>query len=452
VVDVVVIETPELGDRSYLAHDGSTAIVIDPQRDVDRIVEQLGALGLSLAGVAETHLHNDYLSGGLTLAREFDVPYLVNAAEDVGFDRVGVRDDDVLEFGALSVRVVATPGHTPHHVSYVVQTEADTQVVFTGGSLLFGSVGRTDLWHADYARDLAIAQYHSVHRLALDLAEDSSVFPTHGFGSFCSSTPAGTADSSTIGDERRNNPALIEADEGRAVEAMISNLSAYPAYYQYMAPRNGLGVEPADLSPLPSVGPGEIRQRIAAGEWVVDLRERRAFAGEHIAGTFGFQLVPALSTYLGWLFPYGTPITLIAEAEEQVAAAQRQLVRIGIDRPSGAATGSLDAIAGEQAERSKYAVVQFDQLPSDLSTLEGTVLDVRRADELAVGLIPGALHRPLSTLIDDVSDLPDGTLWVHCASGYRASIAASILDRAGRDVVLIDDEFTHAVDLGLTRT
>ena len=188
-MDVVVIETRPLGDRSYLVHDGQVALVIDPQRDTDRVDAAAAEAGVRITHVAETHLHNDYLTGGLILARTHGAAYLVNGADAVGFDRVKIADGDTVRVGRLTVKAVATPGHTHHHLSYVV-TDGQEQAVFSGGSLLYGSVGRTDLVSDEDTEELTHAQYSSVRRLAAEATPDAALYPTHGFGSFCSSGPA----------------------------------------------------------------------------------------------------------------------------------------------------------------------------------------------------------------------------------------------------------------------
>jgi rhodanese-related sulfurtransferase len=197
---------------------------------------------------------------------------------------------------------------------------------------------------------------------------------------------------------------------------------------------------------VPTLDRAALAQRIAAGEWVVDLRNRTAYAADHIAGTISIGLCPQFATYLGWVFPYGQALTLIGESEGQVADAQRDLVRIGIERPTAAAIGGLDALAYPGHRRS-FPTVGFgalaDMPPGDV------LVDVRRPDERAGSEIPGSLHVPLHQLLTSMSDVPHTRLWVHCASGFRASIAASVLARAGRDVVLVDDMYSVAVELGL---
>ncbi|MEU1627273.1 MBL fold metallo-hydrolase [Streptomyces sp. NPDC020096] len=434
MVEVEVIDTSELGNRSYVAHDGRVAVVIDPQRDLDRVEAVLAAAGLSCGLVVETHVHNDYVTGGYELARRNGVPYVLSAAESVSFDRYPVEDGDRLAVGSLSVEVVATPGHTDSHLSYVISDGEGPPAVFTGGSLLYGTVGRTDLVDPDRTEELTRAQYRSARRLAAELPDEAALFPTHGFGSFCSSGSAAAGSAATIGEERVRNDALTEPDEDAFTARLIAQLTAYPAYYAHMAPLNRQGPSAADLTPPEPVDAIELKSRITAGEWVVDLRDRTAYAAGHLAGTVGIELGRQFATYLGWLLPWGSPVTLIGETAEQVAQAQRQLVRIGIDRPAGAAVGP---VAGECS----YPRVGF----ADLRTMEdGVLLDVRRDDERATGAIPGSLHIPLHQLLDRLGEVPERKLWVHCASGFRASVAAALLDRAGRDVVLIDDDFGNA--------
>jgi hydroxyacylglutathione hydrolase len=443
---VETVATDSLGDRSYVIHDGTLAVVVDPQRDIDRVTAVLHQHGLTLAMVLETHIHNDYVTGGFALAQAANAPYLVAAQDEVEFARIAASDGDEFAIGALTVLVVATPGHTDGHLSYVVTADGSAPAVFTGGSLLFGTVGRTDLIDPDRVEELTRAQYRSARRLASALPADTTVYPTHGFGSFCSSgSPAGS-DTSTIGAERVRNDALREPDEDRFVAALISGLTAYPAYYVHMGHRNRQGPAAPDLTPLPSVDRNELAKRLADGEWVVDLRSRAAFAADHLTGTISIELGKQFATYLGWLFPYGLALTLIGETGSQLAEAQRELVRIGLDRPAAAGVGPLEGLSDPDQRRS-FPKVGF----AELRVMTGTdvLVDVRRDDERANGAIPGSLHVPLHRLLTSMSEVPDARLWVHCASGFRATIAASVLDRAGREIILVDDPYPNAIELGL---
>ena len=451
-MQVEVLATEALGDRSYVVHDGTDAVVVDPQRDLDRVRAVLDEHGLRCVMVAETHIHNDYVTGGLALARSTGADYLVNGEDPVAFDRRPVADGDEVTVGSLRVRAVATPGHTVTHLAFVVDDTAhpgEPAAVFTGGSLLFGSVGRTDLVDAERTREMTAHQYRSAHRLADLLPDETLIFPTHGFGSFCSSGGASGATSSTIGEERAANDALTTPDETDFVDTLVRNLTAYPRYYAHMGPANSAGPDEADLSPVDEVDPEELRKRIADGEWVVDLHARTAFAAEHIAGSIGVELGNNFSTYLGWLIPWGTPITLIGDDADVVGEAQRQLSRIGIDRPAGAATGKAGDLANPEDLR-RYPTATFADVAARTGDAAGEpVVDVRRDDERARGGIPSAVHVPLADLLTRMGELPPGRLWVHCAAGFRASIAASLLDRAGRDVVFVDDEYAQAIELGL---
>ena len=318
MVDVLPIDTPSLGDRSYLAHDGDVGVVIDPQRDVDRVSDLAAGLGIRVTHVAETHIHNDYVTGGLALAQAAGAHYLVNGADPVRFTRTPVHDGDRVPISeALALRVMATPGHTFTHVAYVLETEGRVAGVFTGGSLLYGSTGRPDLLGPENTPVLARAQYRSAHRLATELPDSAPVFPTHGFGSFCAATQT-DALSSTIGREKQVNPALTR-EERSYVAALLAGLDAWPAYYAHMAPANAAGPAAPDLSPPHRADPAELRRRIEAGEWVVDLRDRVAFAAGFLPGSVAFPLDGSFATYLGWVLPWGTPVTLLGETPAQVS-------------------------------------------------------------------------------------------------------------------------------------
>ncbi|MFM9263348.1 MBL fold metallo-hydrolase [Rhodococcus sp. 5A-K4] len=442
--DIAIIETSSLGDRSYLiSHDG-IAVVIDPQRDIDRVLALATEKNAAITHVLETHIHNDYVTGGLELARATGAEYVVPEGDPVEFERRAVGDGDVVDAGSATFQVMHTPGHTHHHVSYVLQLGDEPIAIFTGGSMLYGSTGRTDLLGSEHTDELTHAQFHSVRRIAAELPADVEVYPTHGFGSFCSATPT-SGDSSTIGEQQQSNPALTQ-DEQTYVDELIAGLSAYPAYYAHMGVINTEGPAPIDLSTPEPVDPDELRRRIDDGQWVVDLRARTAFAAGHLDGSLGFELSTTFVTYLGWLYQWGAPLTLIGDTSDQIDDATRELARIGIDHPSGSAVGEIHSLATDGRVRS-YEVSDFAGLAAEDSDI--AVLDTRQQSEYADGHIPGAINIPLHELPHRLAEVPDGKVWVHCASGYRASIAASLLDREHRSVVLIDDDYNRATDLGL---
>ena len=452
MIEVLPVETPTLGDRSYLAHDGDVALVVDPQRDIDRVTSLAARLGVRITHVAETHMHNDYVTGGLALSRAASASYLVNTADPVRFDRTPVRDGDSLEIGAtMRLRVLATPGHTFTHLSYALEAGDEVAGVFTGGSLLYGSTGRPDLLGPDHTKTLAHAQYASAQRLARELPESAEIYPTHGFGSFCAATQA-QAQSSTIGREKRFNPALT-ADEQRYVDTLLAGLDAWPTYYAHMGPANTAGPSGADLSPPRRASAAEVRRAIQAGEWVVDLRDRVAFAAGFVSGSFSFPLDGSFATYLGWVIPWGTPVTLLGETPEQVSMAQRELVRIGIDRPAAAAIGRPQDWAGDQP-LATLRLAKFGDLAATAAaggrSGELAVLDVRRRLEWEESHIAGAVHVPFSELPGRIGEVPPGEVWVHCHSGYRSMVAASMLAAHGRNAVSIDDDYANAETAGLS--
>ncbi|HEX4215547.1 MAG TPA: MBL fold metallo-hydrolase [Candidatus Dormibacteraeota bacterium] len=446
-VEILTIETPGLGDRSYLATDGRVALAIDPQRDIDRVIGLLASRSLRLTHVFETHIHNDYLTGGLALARATGAAYHVNESDSVSFARVPLAGGDVVQVGAsMTVRAIATPGHTHSHLAYALTSPAGPPALFTGGSLLFGSVGRPDLLGPAHAMELAHAQYASAHLLAGQVPDDARLYPTHGFGSLCSAGPAGAA-GSTLGAERLHNPVFAE-DEEEYVESLLAGLDAYPAYYAHMAPGNLEGPGVPDLTPPSPADAGELRRRLAADEWVVDLRARRAFARGHVAGTLNIGIDGSLATYLGWLIPWGTPLSLLGDTRDQVAEGQRELSRIGLERIASSAAGSPLSWAGG-APLASYPVADLADLAAVIRHRRVIVLDVRQRGEWSRNHVEGSFHIPIQELPDRVEEVPAGEVWVHCGAGYRAAIAASILETGRRQVVLIDDGFDRAAEVGV---
>ncbi len=450
---VLVLETAGLGDRSYVAHDGEHALVVDPPRDLDRIERLVAEHGLTITHVAETHIHNDYVTGGYQLARLHEAVYLVPGDVDLAYlgqERVvPVRDGDTVSVGSFEVAVVHTPGHTPHHVSYAVSRDGHPGAVFTGGSLLYGTVGRPDLVSPDLTEKQAHDQWHSAHRLVERLDDDTAIYPTHGFGSFCSSIQTEGVQTS-IGQEKGINPALTQAEED-FVEVLLTGLDVFPAYYAHMGPTNAAGPADVDLS-LPALAePDELRRRIDAGEWIVDLRSREMFAAGHVAGALNFDLDGPFINYLAWLIPWGTPITLLGATTEQVEAAQRELVRVGIDRPAAQAVGGPIFWMADDEQPKSIRRVTFDQLRSAVADDPSAVLvDTRQILEWESGHVDGAMFMPFYEVHDRMGELPkDAPVYVYCGSGYRASAVVSMLHHHGwENTVHVDDDFGNAAKAG----
>ncbi|WP_030566654.1 MBL fold metallo-hydrolase [Streptomyces aureocirculatus] len=445
---VDTLETTGLGNRSYLAGGPDTAVAVDPPRDIDRVLAAANRRGVRIGYVAETHVHNDYVSGALDLARVTGAHCLVPAGAAVSFPHTPVADGDTVRVDGggdggdwgVELRALATPGHTPHHTSYVLTDGGIAVAAFTGGSLLIGTVGRPDLVEPRLTESLARAQHASAHRLARELDDAVPVLPTHGFGSFCSATRS-EGESTTIGAERAANAALTQ-DVDAFVARLLSGLDDVPAYYAHMGPANAAGPAPVDLTPPRPADAEEIAARLAAGEWVVDLRDRGAFAAGHVAGSLNFEGDGKLATYLAWLIPWGRPLTLLAATPRELAAAQRELVRVGIDRPAAGATGGPASWVRAGERLAAFPRGTFTGLAAARKERDDVVvLDVRRATERASAHIGGSTHLPLHALHGRQAEVPGGVVWVHCGSGLRAAIAASLLAAASRDVVLIDDVF-----------
>ncbi len=440
MIEALTLAVPELGNRTYLIHDGAAAVVVDAPRDIDRVITAAATAGLRITFVAETHIHNDYVSGGSALATRLGVPYLVAAGERTAFERHPVRDgDEITVSPSFSLKVVATPGHTAHHVSYLAIDQGRPVLACTGGSLLYGSTGRTDLAGDVHAEPLARRQFRSVQVLGR-LPDSVQVLPTHGFGSFCSPGASGDVDGSTIGEQRSTNLAFRALDEDVFVRQLLSGLTAYPSYYRHMATRNLAGAAEPDPTLPPTLDAKDFQRALGGSSWVVDLRVRSTFARSHLVRSVNVEHSLQFSTYLGWLLPEGTAPILMAETAERLAHAQLDLTRIGIDQLAGAYVGELPPAVLERQVRS-YPVRGFVDLVEASRRPGQVALDVRRDDEWATGHLEGAVHLPLHELPDHLTEIPDGTLWVHCAAGFRAGIAASLLEREGRSVVLVDDQF-----------
>lgn len=437
------IPVPELGNRCHLVHDGRSALVVDPPRDPALVERAADGAGVDIVAVADTHVHNDYVSGALALARRHGADYLLSADEPVRFERVGVRGGDVLPVGSLEVAVIDTPGHTRHHQAFHVRGADRSAVLLTGGSMLQGTVGRTDLVDEQLTRDLARAQWASARALgALD--PETLLLPTHGFGSFCASTSVATSDGAvTLGDQLAINPVLTRAQD-EFVDELVAGFGPVPSYYRHMAPLNRVGAGAAPGRPARQVTGKQLGAELRRGTWVVDLRSRRAFADGHLPGTVSVEYSTQLATYVGWLVPWRDDVVLIADSAEVIDAAIADLAGIGIEGVMAHRLRARDVLPAS------YRVARWTDFVRPVGPAAArVVVDVRQADEYAEGHLPGAVNLPVQDVASAVATLPPGELWVHCRSGYRAGIAASVLHRADRTVVHVDDSWESAVEAGV---
>jgi hydroxyacylglutathione hydrolase len=450
----VTFEAPGLGDRSYLIHDHEVAVVVDPQRDPQQYIDAARQLGVRITHVLETHIHNDYVSGGLGLSRQLGATYLLPEGEQLGFadECVTLGDGAEVTCGSMTLSTLSTPGHTPHHLSYLVRhDDSSAGYVCTGGSVLFGGVGRTDLLGSERTEELARAQWQSARRVLSELDLDTTVLPTHGFGSFCSATPyvVGTAETLTVGVEHSRNPATSLALE-EFVHTLVSDPPPIPAYYRYMGAINRAGGAAPSYGTMARLSSGDLDRLLSAKRSITDVRNRRSFAAVHRPGSLNIEFGANLTTYFGWIVPFEAPYTLVANSVEEVEETRRLLARIGREH----IFGYVLAEDIEAREASRYPVTSFADLAVAMSLGdEPYVVDVRHPSEWRAGHILGARHIPLPELEQARTSLPrDRPIWVHCAAGYRAAVAASELSGWSLSPILVDDQFERASTLGLVVT
>lgn len=444
-MDLETFVTLGLGDNSFLVASGDEAVLIDPQRDAWRFVATAEQRGLRIRHVLETHVHNDYVSGALEARSVTGAEIVVHAgAGPYGFPHRAVEPGDEVQVGDLRLVGRAAPGHTFEHLAWEAYTAGrpTPDAVFTGGSLLVGSAGRSDLLGDQLAEELARLQYRTIRGLAT-LPPETRILPTHGAGSFCVSTAPSADRESTIGAELATNAAILAADEETFIRQQLGSLGRYPAYYPKMAPINRAGPPIlGQLPALPALSPAEAAALATRGAWVIDARDRSEFASGHIPGSLNIELDDAFGTYVGWIVPFAAPLVLVLPdpLDETVPAAMTQLIRIGWDRPAGQLAGGIGAWVGDGNPIRSYPVAAMRELFERRVRGEAIrVLDVRQPAEWRDdGSIPDSLRIFVADLPARMGELPaDEELWVVCTTGHRATIAASLLDRAGIPVRLV---------------
>src|SRR5216683_1824122 len=413
-----------LGNSSYLVDLGDgRALVVDPERDPGPYLAAAQRRGLTVAYAAETHLHADFVSGSRELAAQ-GAQVLAAAAGGTGFPHRGLGDGDEADLGGLTLRALATPGHTSEHLAYLILDAGRPLALFSGGSLLVGAVARTDLIGPERTGELARALWRSLHERILTLPDDLPVFPTHGAGSFCSA-PAGAERTTTIGQEKAANPLLGAADEDAFVKMLFGGLGSYPPYFLRLREVNRrgpavYGPEPPALAPL---DPDGVRRVAGDGALIIDARPVGAFAAGHVPGSLSIPLREAFATWLGWLANPGRPLVFILAPGQDRADAVRQALKIGYENLAGELAGGTAAW-----EAAGYPLRRIPLVPA--SDAAGLVLDVRQDAEFAAGHLPGAHHIELGSLAG-AAPLERGPVTLMCGHGERAMTAASVLAAAG---------------------
>jgi hydroxyacylglutathione hydrolase len=414
-----------LGNSAYLADlGGGRALAVDASRDLRALRQAASRRGLRVAFAADTHLHADFLSGAVQLAASDGATVLAAAAGHRAFPHVALADGEEADLGGLTLRALATPGHTDEHLSYLLLDGTRELGVFTGGSLIVGSAARTDLLGASRAGELARAQYRSLRRLAA-LPDETAVWPTHGAGSFCSAPP-GAARVTTVGAEKAANPLLAAPDEDGFARRLLDSLGSYPAYFARLAEVNRRG--PALLAGQPGLAPltpAALDALMGRGGEVIDVRPVAGFAAGHIPGAISIPLREAFATWLGWLIPDGALLGFVLAPGQDPAEVAWQALKVGYENLAGQLDGGMAAWQAADGPVEQTGLVTAGQMDGR------KVLDVRQAAEYAAGHVPGAVHLELGDLPARAQDAPAGAV-VMCGHGERAMTAASLLQRAGR--------------------
>ena len=430
-----------LAHASYLiGGDNGEAAVIDPRRDVDEYLADAEVAGLTIKHIIETHLHADFVSGHVELAKRTGATITLGGATPVDFPHRSVGEGDEIVLGDVRLRFLETPGHTPEGVSILafVGGEAAPRMVFTGDTLFIGDVGRPDLagWRGHSAEAMAHAMYHTLKEKLLTLPDATEVWPAHGAGSACGRALSDER-VSTMGREKHLDPALrpvLDGDEEAFVRALMDGQSAIPPYFPHDVTENRHGA--ATMAEVRARGramtPHEVEALSESGTLVLDTRLPEEFGAGHVPGAVSIGLDGKFAPWVGnVLTPDAAVIVVAAPGREEESVTR--LARVGYENVIGWLEGGMDAWRKAGGEVQTVA-----QVPPVLlrSLLDGgrppTVLDVRTDDEWEAGHVAGALHIPLNELRDRLAEVPREPLFVMCGSGYRSSIGCSLLQRQGR--------------------
>lgn len=435
----------ELGNASFLVADPDRGIgvVVDPYRDVDGYLTRADSLGIKLTHSLDTHVHNDFVSGGRELAAE------------TGAQAGDLEPAQELALGELTIRALHTPGHTPDHKSYLLLEGERPRALFSGGAVMVGAIARTDLFGPHLAVHLALEALRTLQVRLRGLPDDLAVYPTHGGGSFCG-TGGSSGHETTLGRERATNPFFLTT-EVMPFLARALDTERYPAYYRDMAAINSKGAPLIGrMPPAPKkLGPAEVERAMGEGAAVVDVRRGRDYDRGHIPGSYQVGLDGPFSAWVGWLIERGRPIVLVGGTDAQHRDAQLQLLRIGFDGVVGALDGGMDAWTSSGRELSTFETVDIEDMAQWILSAEPmTVVDTRDEHEWAAGHVPGAVHVYVPDVAYRAGEIPkEAPVAVHCASGYRAGIAASLLEQAGlKRIIHVNGEYSDWDRLHLAET
>jgi hydroxyacylglutathione hydrolase len=431
------VRTDGLAHLSYLVGDSLTgrAIVIDPRRDVDVYLELARKHGLTITHAVETHIHADFVSGSRELAARTGTAKVyvsVEGGAHYGFAHEPLRDGSRVELGDMTLTAVHSPGHTPEHLAYLATEKGNPWGFFSGDFLFADSVGRPDLLGAGQTPGLAKALFRSLRTALAPLPNALPLYPAHGAGSPCGANICDRQ--STIGHERRHNPGLQFTDESAFIDWVLRTAPPMPRYYPRMKRINAQG--PEVLNGLPTVEwlePQAFQQRLALGAvQLIDNRSMLAFGGGHIPGAWNIGPRPELSLWAGWMLDEALPIALVLPRDGDLPEVLRQFLRVGFTRFAGCLKGGMDAWVTAGLPVQGLAQLPVHELNKLLPPRDFQLLDVRTPPEWDAGHLPGARYLFLGELPEKLKDLDrDKPVAVYCASGYRSSLAASLLQASG---------------------
>lgn len=420
-----------LGNTTWVAAVDGHVLIVDAERDPDPYLAAADGLTAGARAsmiAADTHLHADFLSGAGALGTHGATTVLPAAAHARWGDQQ-VSPGEHLNLGSWRLEVLRTPGHTPEHVAYRLVEGTRPVAVFTGGSLLVGSVARTDLIDPADTEALTRALWRSINRELLSLPDDVLVLPTHGSGSFCSAA-GGSRRWSTIGEERRLNP-LLQSDESTFVRAVLDGLGTFPPYFLRLRGQNRLGPRVVRaLAPLDTLTATHVGDLVERGATVIDVRTVAAYAAAHIPGSLANTLRPQFASWLGWLVDDPTaPLVFVTDDHTDHRELLRQCLNVGYDNVAGSITIAAWRAAG--------GAVRTTPIVASHEAAGRVVIDVRQASEFVTGHVARAAHVELGGLSEAIGSLPDGDLIVMCGHGERAASAASVLEAGGRHDVAV---------------
>jgi hydroxyacylglutathione hydrolase len=420
-----------LGHSSYVIDLGDgTAAIVDPPRFPIAHEDLADRLGVRIEWTIDTHSHADYVTGSPALAHRSGATFIAPAASGLQTPHRPVRDGErVALAGAIELVAIATPGHTPDHHAFILTANGEPVSLFSGGSLMVGTVGRTDLCGPDVAEELAHDMFRSLRRFD-HLSDDLPVRPTHGAGSFCSA-PGATQRTSSLGHERANNPLFTTRDEEVFVTRLLEGFGTFPSYFSRLPELNRIGPRQYDRLPgLDLLSPEGLDRHVAQGGVVVDARPASAFSHAHVPGSLSNTLRPVFASWLGWLVDAGAEIAFVLDDDQDRSDVVRQCLDVGHEQLIGELAGGIDAW-----RRSGRPVHSIPMVEADGAG--GTFVDVRQHAEYTASHVPGAVNVELGSIAD--ADLPPGPLTLMCGHGERAMSAASVLAARGRTALRVLD-------------